>query len=521
MSASEAQVKKENTVADTLASVLPSDGKPWYKQRHLLKLNFVILSLVLFSSANGYDGSLMNGLQALPNWNDFMDHPKDAWLGFINAIYWFMNGISFFVAAWSANKYGRKPGLYIGYLFLIAGTILQTAAHNPAAFIAARGLLGCSAGWYTSSAPLLLNEIAYPTHRAIASACFQCGFYLGSIISAWVTFGTRNYTSSWDWRLPSLMQILLPALAFPGFFMAPESPRWLASVDRNEEASNVIAKHHADGDANSPLVQYETEEIINTIKAEREAHTSASYADMLKTKGNRWRLLISITLGLFSQWSGNGVVSYYLALVLQTVGITSVTHQTLISACLQVWNLIWAVAAAAMVEKLGRRPLFLTSGITMLVSYIAITGLSGSFASTGNSAVGIAVIPLLFVFFAGYDIALTPLIIAYPIEIWQFQLRSRGFSVLWTSGIVAGIFNMFVNPIALGSIGWKYYFTYIVFLAAFVIIAYFCYPETKGRTLEQMAYIFDGEDADTNVLEGKTVEGKTKVLSIELEHKSG
>ncbi|QPC74568.1 hypothetical protein HYE68_005320 [Fusarium pseudograminearum] len=516
MTASEAQVKKEQTVADTLVSVLPSDGKPWYKQKHLLKLNFIILSLVMFSSANGYDGSLMNGLQALPKWNEFMDHPKNAWLGFINAIYWFLNGVSFFIAAWTQNKYGRKMGLYIGYIFLVSGTILQTAAPNPAAFIAARGLLGCAAGWYTSGAPLLINEIAYPTHRAIASACFQCGFYLGSLISAWVTFGTRNHTSSWDWRFPSLMQILLPALAFPGFFMAPESPRWLASVDRKEDAAHVVAEHHAGGDVNSPLVIYETEEIINTIKAEQEAHSSASYADMLKTKGNRWRLLISVSLGIFSQWSGNGVVSYYLAMVLQTVGITSVTHQTLISACLQVWNLLWAVAAAAMVEKLGRRPLFLTSAGTMLASYIAITGLSGSFASTGNSAVGTAVIPLLFIFFAGYDIALTPLVIAYPIEIWQYQLRSRGFSVMWISGIVAGIFNMFVNPIALGSIGWKYYFTYIVFLIAFLVIAYFFYPETKGRTLEQMAYIFDGEDAVTEGLEDKP-----KALSVEMERKSG
>ncbi|KAI6760373.1 hypothetical protein HG530_009233 [Fusarium avenaceum] len=172
--------------------------------------------------------------------------------------------------------------------------------------IAAGALLGAAAGWYTSGAPLLINknEIAYPTHKAIASACFQCGFYLSSIASAWVTF------------------ILLPALAFPGFFMAPESPRWLASVDRIQEAAAVITKHHANGDVDSPLVHFETGEITNTIKAE-------------------WRLLISVSLGVFSQRSGNGVVSYYLALVIQTVGITSVTHQTLISACLQVWNLIW------------------------------------------------------------------------------------------------------------------------------------------------------------------------------------
>jgi MFS family permease len=364
------------------------------------------LFLYFEASAAGYDGSLMNGLQALPNWNKFMGMPQGAWLGFINAIYWFFNGVAFFIAAWTSNKFGRKSGIYAGHVFIIAGTILQTASQNEASFIVARALLGIAAGLYVSGAPLLINEIAFPTHRAIAASCFQCGFYLGSLVSAWVTFGTRNYGTSWDWRLPSVLQVLLPIIALPGTILAPESPRWFASVDRIEDARLFVIKHHAGGDVNSPLVDFETEEIVNTIKAEQEAHATSSYADMVKTKGLRWRLLISVSLGIFSQWSGNGVVSYYLALVLQTIGITSVTHQTLISALLQVWNLLWAVGAAVSVERLGRRLLWISSAVIMLVSYIIITGLSGSFASTGNAAVGTAVIPFLFIFFLGYDIAL-------------------------------------------------------------------------------------------------------------------
>jgi MFS family permease len=73
-------------------------------------------------------------------------------------------------------------------------------------------------------------------------------------------------------------------------------------------------------------------------------------------------------------------VSYYLALVLGTVGITSVTDQTLISACLQIWNPIFAVAAAFSVDRLGRKMLFIASAATMLISHIITTGLSGSFA---------------------------------------------------------------------------------------------------------------------------------------------
>ena len=71
----------------------------------------------------------------------------------------------------------------------------------------------------------------------------------------------------------------------------------------------------------------------------------------------------------------------------------------------------WAVAAALCVDRLGRRFLFLASSVIMLVSFIVVTGLSGSFAQTGSSSVGLAVIPFLFLFFGGYDIALTPLLI--------------------------------------------------------------------------------------------------------------
>jgi hypothetical protein len=91
---------------------------------------------------------------------------------------------------------------------------------------------------------------------------------------------------------------------------------------------------------------------------------------------------------------------------LDTVGITSVTDQTLISACLQIWNLIFAVTAAFCVDKPGRWKLFLASAATMLTSYIIITGLSSSFAQTGTASTGVAVIPFLFIYFADYDIAL-------------------------------------------------------------------------------------------------------------------
>ncbi|KAK1996230.1 sugar transporter [Colletotrichum falcatum] len=479
---------------DDLA-VLPGDGSHWYRHVGLRKLSFITLSMVLFSSANGYDSSIVGGLLALPRWKAFMGNPSGAHLGWITSIYWLGNGLAFPVAAWSSGRYGRKPGIYLGYLFLVVGVVMQAAARDEATFTYSRLFIGLAASWLGNSAPLLINEIAHPRQRSVANALFMVGWYFGGTLCGWVTFACRDIPSDWCWRIPVVMQFVLPFLALPGFLMAPESPRWLISVGRVEEATEVFAKHHAGGDRKDSLVTCQVVEIKATIDAEKEASSSASYADMIKTPGNRHRLFISITLGIFAQWAGNGVVSYYLPLILDSIGVESVTDQTLISACLNVWNLLWAIAAATSVDRLGRRCLFLTSASVMMVSFAIITGLSSSFAESGSANVGLAVVPFLFIFFAGYDIAMTPFLTAYPCEIWQFGLRSRGLTVTWCSTVAAIFINTFVNPIALEAIRWRYYIVFIGMLALLWVTVFFTYPETRGHTLEQMALIFDGEDA--------------------------
>ncbi|OJI89089.1 hypothetical protein ASPTUDRAFT_195738 [Aspergillus tubingensis CBS 134.48] len=491
MGISKADTSSKHAGEDHLAAVLPS-GPAWYKQPHLVRLNLIILSLVMFSSANGFDGSLMNGLEALDQWKTFMNNPTGAKLGWLNAIYWLGCGIGYPSASWIANRYGRKPGVYLGYLFLTLGCALQTAAPNATAFMLARLFLGGASALFGNAVPLLINEVAYPTHRSIFNSLFMSGWYVGGTVAAWVVFASRTYSSSWAWRLPSILQALVPVVGLPGFLLAPESPRWLISVGRNEEARAILTRYHAAGDESSPLVAYEFSEITSTIQAEQEAHSSGSYMEMVKTPGNRWRLMISITLGLFAQWTGNGVISYYLSLILDSIGITTVRDQTLISACLQMWDLIFAILGAFLIDKLGRRPLFLSSAGIMFVSYVLVTALSGSFQSTNNSATGAAVIPFLFIYFSGYCIALTPFLTSYPCEIWPYRLRSRGLTVTWVATIIGMFFNTFVNPIALDAIGWRYYIVFIVVLVLFAVTAFFFYPETKGYSLEQVAVIFDG-----------------------------
>jgi sugar porter (SP) family MFS transporter len=423
------------------------------------------------------------------------DKVSGAWLGFVNAVQ-SLGALSLYpVVAWSNNRFGRKKTIGVGYFWLALGATVQTAANSPAMFVCGRLFIGGVSAFFSAAAPILITETAYPTHRAMFTALFNCGWYVGSLLAAWATFGTRNYTDSWAWRIPSLLQILIPIVAFSGYIMAPESPRWLAAMDRPDEARAFLVKYHAGGDESSPLADYELEDITRTLALEAQFKRNSSYRDMIRTKGNVHRTFISISLGLFAQWNGVGVASYYLAPVLATVGVTSVTQQTMISGFLQIWNLILAVSSALSVDRLGRRMLFLTSCLGMLASYVAISGLSGSFAATGHASTGIAVIPFLFIYYGFYDIAFTPLIVSYVCEIWPYSLRARGLSTTLLTTQAAVFFNIFVNPIALEAIQWKYYIVYCVILVVITVTIYFFYPETKGHSLEAMASVFDGKDA--------------------------
>lgn len=88
----------------------------------------------------------------------------------------------------------------------------------------------------------------------------------------------------------------------------PESPRYLISKDRYDEAQAILVKYHAEGDTNSLFVKAELAQIEKSIKLEME-DSKQSWFDVFKTSGMRRRLFITAFLGLFTQWSGNTLIS--------------------------------------------------------------------------------------------------------------------------------------------------------------------------------------------------------------------
>lgn len=449
----------------------------------------------------------MNGLQSLDQWRDYFGRPEGQMLGLVNAAQSIGSVVALPFVGILSDKFGRRPVLLAGIIFICIATAIQAASVNYAMFVVSRIIVGFGGMFVVQPAPMLIAELAYPTHRGKYTAAFWTLYYLGAILASWTTFGTQKYESSAAWRIPSALQAGLPLVQLVFYHWVPESPRWLVAQDRPREAAEILKKYHDPETENSPLVGRELSEIIQTIQHQN-AGESTGWSALVSTPGNRRRTMLAVCTGAFAQWNGIGVVSYYLTLVLNSVGITDSFDQTLINGLLQIFNFAAALGAAFLVDRLGRRTLFLWSGLGMLVSYIVWTACSAVNSDTGNKAAGIVVVVCLFTYYFHYDIAYTPLLLSYPTEIFPYHLRSKGIALELFSIYGSLIIAAFANPIGMENIGWKYYIVFCVLLAVFFLVTFFFFPETKGYSLEEIAKIFDGEDA-VDEAKVRDADGKT------------
>ncbi|KAL4866022.1 hypothetical protein BDV12DRAFT_140121 [Aspergillus spectabilis] len=488
-------MKDQDIVGEALAAVLPQNGRPWFRVPHLLQLNLILLIPLLSSAVAGYDGSLMNGLQPLTQWKDYFGNPTGSILGVVNAAQSIGSVVSLPVIGIMSDRIGRRLTLLSGAIVIIIASIIQAASVQYGMFVFSRVLVGVGSMLVVQPSPMLITELAYPTHRGKYTCAFWTMYYMGAILASWTCYGTQKHlTSNWTWRVPSIVQAGFPLVQVAFWWFVPESPRWLVANGRKEEAQHLLARFHTAGEISHPLIQFEMAEIVRTIELEAQA-AETGWSALVQTPGNRKRTFIAVCIGAFAQWNGVAVVSYYLTLVLDTVGITDTDTQTLINGLLQIFNFIAALSAAMFVDRLGRRTLFLWSAAGMLLSFVIWTACSAVFDSTQASALGRTVIAFVFIFYFHYDIAYTPLLMGYPTEIFPYSIRSKGLTVELLSVYGSLIILAFVNPIALDSIGWRYYIFFCAFDVVVLAVTYFVFPETKGHSLEEIAEVFDGPSA--------------------------
>lgn len=123
---------------------------------------------------------------------------------------------------------------------------------------------------------------------------------------------------------------------------------------------------------------------------------------------------------------------------------------------LAVFNWVMSIGGALLVERLGRRPLWLIATAGMLITWVIFIALSGVFNSNGSAAVGAATVAFIFLYNGFYDIAWTPLSYSYTSEVLPTSLRASGMAIFSLAQAFCCIINNFVNSIALDAIGYKY-----------------------------------------------------------------
>ncbi|KAG2107529.1 general substrate transporter [Suillus discolor] len=476
----------------------------WWKNRAILILNICLILPLLSSTLNGFDSSMMNNLQILPGWQEYFHKPQGMKLGLINSAHsiGILSGTPF--SPYVSDLLGRRAAMFIGAAIMLAGVLTQASCTTIQVFLGARVLIGLGMAFSINAAPLLISELSYPTHRGKMTSLYNSLWYSGSVISAWICLGSYDDsgTSAWSWRVPSFVQAAIPIIQMSLIWFIPESPRFLMAKGLESQAARVLARCHANGgDERNPLVAFELAQIRHALNLEREHASGKSYLRCFSTPGNRQRMFTIIWIAVFSQWSGNGLVSYYFNTVLNRVGITQTRTKAAINGGLQIFNLASALVGVMVVDKLGRRKTFLISNIGMLTAFSMWTVTTALFSQSGNVAAARATVPLIFIYFFFYDLAYTSMLVLYTLEILPYNIRAKGFAIMNIVLYSTNAFNSLVNPVALETIGWKYYLFYCGWLILELLFAMVYIIDTRARTLEETAALFDGVKVRRGIME--------------------
>jgi MFS family permease len=235
-------------------------------------------------------------------------------------------------------------------------------------------------------------------------------------------------------------------------------------------------------------------EIEVTLEEEKK-HKAIQWSEFIRTSGNRQRLWILLFMGFAAQLSGLGLTGYYLTKILNSIGVINANTQLLINAIAAVWQLCCSVFFAMLIDRFGRRGLITFRITTMLIVFIAWTICSALNEERhfSDRPLALAVVAMIFLFQVGYQpfaISTVP----YVVECSLYSLRSKAAMVFQFCGYSASFFTGYVNPVALDRIGWRYYIFACAVLGVECVFAWWYLPETKGKGLEEIGQIFDGDE---------------------------
>ncbi len=385
-----------------------------------------------------------------------------------------------------SDRYGRKRLLILAAVLFAVSSLGTASSETFAGFVRWRISGGVAIGLASTLSPMYIAEVS-PAHvRGRMVSLNQLTLVVGILLAQCVNWliarpvppgATSQYIlHSWNgqtgWRWMFGVTALPAAIFLVGMFFVPESPRWLASSGRRARALSVLER--IGGPARSAQA---LEEIQTGIEGESGRVNLRS----LVAPGMAKLLLLGAGLAVFQQWCGINVIFNYAQEVFSAAGyqVSGILFDILVTGLV---NLVFTLLAMGLVDRAGRRVLMLAGSAGLAVIYIVLG------AGYHAGAKGSLMLALVLAAIACYATSLAPVTWVVISEIFPNRVRGTAMSTavvsLWTASFILTYTFPFLDR-SLGASGT--FWTYAGVCAAGFMFILFRLPETKGRTLEEIA----------------------------------
>ncbi|MDO7172539.1 sugar porter family MFS transporter [Mariniflexile sp. AS56] len=394
------------------------------------------------------------------------------------------------VAGKITERFGRKKPLGLAALLFIisAGGTGWFSAFNL--FIIFRIIGGIGIGLASTISPLYIAEVAPSNYRGRLVSLNQLAIVVGILAAQIINFliadivaeGMSNIdiVNSWNgqigWRWMFWAELVPATLFFVLIFIIPESPRWLSSHNKIDESKKILVD--IGGQNYAQKVQ---QQITETLKITTE---NVSFKSLFTGK-NRKLVSIGIILAFLQQWCGINVVFNYAEEIFANAGY-GVSDALFFIILTGVVNLVFTLIAMQVIDKWGRKKLWLLGALGLSLLYVLI-GLFYFFDFQGFFLVVLVVVAI-----AIYALTLAPVFWVLVSEIFPNRIRGAALSVtttaLWTACFLLTYSFPTLNDM-LGAYGTFWVYGVICLISYFYVK--FKIPETKNKTLEELEAIFD------------------------------
>lgn len=388
-------------------------------------------------------------------------------------------------SAWG-DRLGRRNFIFGSTTLVMIGAILMASAYQLPQLIVARVILGLGTGAMSGTVPVWASELAKITNRGSHSSAVGMYLSVGITLGFWIDFALSfAKDSSVSWRFPLAFQLIFCIVPMATIYFLPESPRWLITRGREDEARYILG-------AVNELDPYG--EVLNTeimeMKESLEIAKSGTMRDLFSMGETRviHRAGLAFLAMFFSQICAINAITFYANTIFENY--LNMTHNvaSILSGCMEIIQIIGALGAMITIDRFGRRPLMIFSAIGLCICMALVAGLTSN--TNNTAALDVAVVALYALNFI-YSVGFAGCCFCYSAEISPLHVRSlvNGFAVgtTWAVNFLVAM----VSPTAFNSISWRYYIVWACVNGFMILpLVYFFFPETRLRALEEIDEIF-------------------------------